>query len=146
MGGAIVTSYLTQSPLRNFTKAAILDSPVLSFEKTLDFQASRRDLPLLPIKIPGVLTQFAKSIAAWRFDINWSATDYLSQTNELHAPMLIFHGTRDTTVPYETSQDMAELRPDIVTLVTTDANHIRSWNVDPDAYETAIKDFLAGLG
>jgi len=145
MGGAIVTSYLTQSPLRNFTKAAILDSPVLSFEKTLDFRASRTDLPLLPIKVPGVLTQFAKWISAWRFDINWSETDYLSQTNELHAPMLIFHGTKDTQVPYATSLEMAELRPDIVTLVTTDANHVRSWNVDPEAYETAIKDFLAGL-
>ncbi|MFV1999364.1 MAG: alpha/beta hydrolase [Acidimicrobiia bacterium] len=145
MGGAIVTSYLTQSPLRNFTKAAILDSPVLSFERTLDFRASRTDLPLLPIKVPGVLTQFAKWISAWRFDINWSETDYLSQTNELHAPMLIFHGTKDTKVPYATSLEMAELRPDIVTLVTTDANHVRSWNVDPEAYETAIKDFLAGL-
>jgi len=145
MGGAIVTSYLTQSPLRNFTKAAILDSPVLSFERTLDFQASRTNLPLLPIKVPGVLTQFAKWISAWRFDINWSATDYLSQTNNLHAPMLIFHGTRDTSVPYATSQELAESRPDIVTLVTTDANHVRSWNVDPEAYESAIKDFLAGL-
>lgn len=145
MGGAIVTSYLTQSPLRNFTKAAILDSPVLSFERTLDFQAARKDLPLMPFKVPSVLTQFAKWIAAWRFDINWSATDYLSQTNDLHAPMLIFHGTRDTSVPYETSLEMAELRPDIVTLVTTDASHVRSWNVDPEAYETAIRDFLAGL-
>ncbi|NHZ70732.1 MAG: alpha/beta fold hydrolase [Proteobacteria bacterium] len=145
MGGAVVTSYLTQSPLRNFTKAAILDSPVLSFEKTLDFQASRTNLPLLPITVPGPLTQLAKWISAWRFDINWSATDYLAQTNELHAPMLIFHGTQDTSVPYATSAEMAEIRPDIVTLVTTEANHVRSWNVDPEAYATAIEEFLAGL-
>ncbi|GMR02044.1 MAG: alpha/beta fold hydrolase [Acidimicrobiia bacterium] len=145
MGGAIVTSYLTQSPLRNFTKAAILDSPVLSFEQTVDFQASRTNLPLLPVKVPGVLTQFAKWISSWRFDIDWDATDYLSQTGNLHAPMLIFHGTRDTSVPYATSAEIARLRPDIVTLVTTEASHTRSWNVDPQAYEAAIKDFLAGL-
>ena len=39
MGGAIVTSYLTQSPLRNFTEAAILDSPMLSLEETIEFRA-----------------------------------------------------------------------------------------------------------
>lgn len=145
MGGAIVTSFLTQSPLRNRTKAAILDSPVLSFERTVDFQASRTTLPLLPITVPGPVTQFAKWIAAWRFDIDWAATDYLSQTANLHAPMLIFHGTNDTSVPYATSAEMAENRPDIVTLVTTRASHTRSWNVDPEAYETAIREFLAGL-
>jgi len=145
MGGAIISSYLVQSPLRNFTKAAILDSPVLSFERTVDYQASRTDLPLLPIKVPGVVTQFAKWISEWRYDIDWASTDYLSQTNELHAPMLIFHGTQDPSVPYATSLEMANLRPDIVTLVTTEAGHTRSWNVDPEAYETTIRDFLAGL-
>ena len=145
MGGAIISSYLVQSPLRNFTKAAILDSPVLSFERTIDFQASKTNLPLLPIKIPGVVTQFAKWISEWRYDIDWASTDYLSQTNELHAPMLIFHGTQDPSVPYATSLEMANLRPDIVTLVTTEAGHTRSWNVGPEAYETAIRDFLAGL-
>jgi pimeloyl-ACP methyl ester carboxylesterase len=145
MGGAIISSYLVQSPLRNFTKAAILDSPVLSFERTVDYQASRTNLPLLPIKVPGVVTQFAKWISEWRYDIDWASTDYLSQTNELHAPMLIFHGTQDPSVPYATSLEMANLRPDIVTLVTTEAGHTRSWNVDPDAYETAIRDFLTGL-
>ncbi len=145
MGGAIVTSYLTQSPLRNFTKAAILDSPVLDFEAAVDFQASQRNLPLLPVKIPGVVTQVAKWIASWRYDVDWDATDYLSQTANIHAPMLIFHGTDDTSVPYATSAELAERRPDIVTLVTTRAGHTRSWNVDPDAYESAIREFLTGL-
>ncbi|MCL1599308.1 MAG: alpha/beta hydrolase [Actinomycetia bacterium] len=145
MGGGIVTSFLAQSPLRNRTKAAILDSPVLSFERTVDFQASRTTLPLLPITVPGPVTQFAKWISAWRFDIDWAATDYLSQTANLHAPMLIFHGTNDTSVPYATSAEMAESRPDIVTLVTTRATHTRSWNMDPEAYEKAVREFLAGL-
>ncbi|VAV89362.1 hypothetical protein MNBD_ACTINO01-635 [hydrothermal vent metagenome] len=145
MGGGIVTSFLAQSPLRNRTKAAILDSPVLNFERTVDFQASRTTLPFLPITVPGPVAQFAKWISAFRFDIDWAATDYLSQTANLHAPMLIFHGTNDTSVPYATSAEMAQRRPDIVTLVTTRATHTRSWNMDPDAYETAVREFLAGL-
>ena len=144
-GGSLIASYLTQSPLRNFTKAAILDSPVLSLEQTVDFRASRTNLPLIPVKVPDLLTSFAKTVASWRFDIDWDQTDYITQTNNLHAPMLIFHGTNDVSVPYSSSAEMASLRPDITTLVTTEAGHTRSWNLDPEAYDTAIKEFLAEL-
>lgn len=143
MGGAIVTSYLTQSPLRNRTRGAILDSPALSFEAIVDFQAAQTEIPFTSMKLPGVVTALAKQISSWRFDIDWAATDYLAKSNELHTPMLIFHGTGDTSVPYETSAEMARLRPDIVTLVTTEADHTRSWNESPDDYRHAIIEFLA---
>lgn len=143
--GSMITSFLTQSPLRNFTKAAILDSPVLSFTDTVDFRAADTNLPLLPFKVPEVLTGFAKRIATWRFDIDWSASDYLERTGELHAPTLIFHGSEDVSVPQSTSVEFAKLRPDIVTLVTNDSGHTRSWNIDPEAYAAAIDEFLNDL-
>ena len=142
MGGAIVTSYLTQSPLRNRTRAVILDSPALDFEATIDYQASQTDLPLIGTPIPDSLSSFAKWIASWRFDIDWDETNYLAKTGELHAPMLIFHGSADTSVPLATSQRMAQLRPDITTLVETEASHVRSWNESPEEYKSAIVDFL----
>jgi hypothetical protein len=142
MGGAIVTSYLTKSPLRNRTRGAILDSPTLSLEAVVDFKAGNTNLPLVGIDLPEPLTSFAKWIAGWRFDVNWDETDYLAQSNELHAPMLIFHGTNDDSVPLATSQKLAILRPDIVTLVTTDASHVRSWNESPGKYRSAIIEFL----
>ena len=146
MGGAHVTSYLTTSPLRNFTEAAILDSPVLSFTDTIDFRASNTSVFGIPV--PQVLTDFSKWIASWRFDVDWEATDYLSDENlaNLHAPMLIIHGSNDDSVPLSTSQEMAERRSDIATLVTTDAGHVRNWNIDPEGFEQLITDFLAGLG
>jgi pimeloyl-ACP methyl ester carboxylesterase len=143
MGGAIVTSYLTQSPLRNRTLAAILDSPVFDFEATVDFQAAHTELPLIGVTIPQELTTFAKWIASWRFDIDWEATDYIAKSPELHAPMLVFHGTNDTLVPLATSETMARLRPEITTLIETDASHTKSWNVGPEAYASAITEFLA---
>lgn len=143
--GSIIASYLTQSPLRNSTKAAILDSPVLSLTDTVDFRGSETDLPLLPIKVPQVVTNFAKWISTWRFDVDWVATDYLDQTGEMHAPMLIFHGTEDISVPYSTSAEMAALRPDITTLITTDAGHTRSWNIAPEDYAAQITAFLTNL-
>lgn len=142
MGGAAVTSYLTQSPLRNRTRAVILDSPVFSLEATVDFQAQNTELPLIGTSVPLSLTSFAKLIAGWRFDIDWDETNYLAKMNELHAPMLIFHGSNDTSVPLATSEAMVRLRPDIATLVKTEASHVRSWNESPEEYRAAIVDFL----
>lgn len=143
MGGGVVTSYLTQSPLRNRARAAILDSPMLSFEAAVDHQASDTKLPLVGVGLPDSLTTFAKWIVSWRFDINWDASNYLAQTHELHVPMLIFHGSNDPSVPLQTSRDMAFIRPDITTLIETEASHVRSWNEGPDDYRSAILSFLA---
>ena len=143
MGGAVVTSYLTQSPLRNRTRAVILDSPLFSFEASVDWQAQHTTLPLIGVTIPDELTVFAKWIAGWRFDIDWDKTNYLNKSAELHAPMLIFHGTNDTSVPLATSKAIERVRPEITTLIETDAVHVRSWNLSPDDYEAAILDFLA---
>jgi hypothetical protein len=144
-GGSVIAGYLTQSPLRNFTKATILDSPVLSFEDSVDFRASQAKVPLLGFTVPESLTSFAKWIATWRFDIDWEATDYLTQTANIHSPMLIFHGTQDTSVPYATSRAMVTNRPDITTLVTTEAAHTRSWNIDDAAFDAAVLEFLDSL-
>lgn len=142
MGGAVVTSYLTQSPLRNRTRAVILDSPLFSFEASVDWQAQHTTLPLIGVTIPDELTNFAKWIAGWRFDIDWDETNYLNKSAELHAPMLIFHGTNDTSVPLATSKFIERVRPEITTLIETDAVHVRSWNLSPDDYEAAILEFL----
>jgi hypothetical protein len=142
MGGAIVTSYLTQSPLRNRTRAVILDSPVFSLEASIDWQAKNTTLPLIGVTVPDELTGFAKWIAGWRFDINWDDTNYLNRSAELHAPMLIFHGSNDTSVPLATSKAMERVRPEITTLIQTNAVHVRSWNESPDEYRAAILEFL----
>lgn len=144
--GSMVASYLSTSPLRNFTTAAILDSPVLSFSDTVDFRASNTQLPLLPLDVPQALTDFSKWIASWRFDVDWAATDYLDRTADMHTPLLIFHGDEDISVPVQTSRDMAALRPDLVTLVENGSGHTRSWNIDPDAYASAINEFLDSVG
>ena len=59
-------------------------------------------------------------------EIDFPDEDYVHLSDEnlanLHAPMLIVHGSYDDSVPLSTSQEMAERRSDIATLVTTDAS------------------------
>ena len=139
MGGAIVTNFLYQSSAAGRVLNAILDAPLLSFEALIDFQGRRRGLP-------GPLTWLGKSIAGFRFDIDWGARDYLSRADELPVPILLFHGEADDKVPIKSSDRLAEARPDIVTYIRVpDATHVRSWNMDPDAYETAVRNFLQAL-
>jgi uncharacterized protein len=50
------------------------------------------------------------------------------------APMLVFHGTADTTIPFEIGESFAAARPDLVEFHTVEgAGHVRAWNEDPEA-------------
>lgn len=146
MGGAAVVNFLARSPLRNQVSAAILDSPVLDLEAVVDHNAAQTPLGIGPWNVPSTLTAVAKWISSWRYDLDWDAHDYVQTLwRDLHVPMLIFHGTGDSSVPYASSHEMELQRPDLVTLVTVEgAEHTMSWNVDPDAYEAAVAAFLDG--
>jgi pimeloyl-ACP methyl ester carboxylesterase len=146
MGGAIVMSFLYQSPLAEKVRGVILDSPMLEFGATVDHGASQRSLPVVGLPLPGVLTGVAKTVSNLRFDLDFEALDYLKRADELAVPILLFHGDADDTVPVETSDALAKARPDIVEYVRfAGANHVRLWNADPAAYEAAVEGFLRGL-
>jgi hypothetical protein len=139
MGGGIVVSFMYRSPLVDRVSAVILDSPMLSFEKSVDWGGKQRNLP-------DILTQTAKWIAHKRFDIAWDELDYLASVDRLDVPVLLFHGDADETVPVATSDQLADERPDIVTYLRFDgAPHVGNWNADPERYEAAIRDFLANV-
>ncbi|WP_103534600.1 alpha/beta hydrolase [Streptomyces sp. SM11] len=58
-------------------------------------------------------------------------------------PVLVFHGTGDTIVPYAGSARFARDWPDKVKLLTVPgAGHTGSWNAHPARYEGELADFL----
>ena len=56
--------------------------------------------------------------------------------------MLIFQGSTDRSVPPAKAHEFAAARPDLVTLIETNAAHVRSWNENPQRYEAAIRAVL----
>jgi pimeloyl-ACP methyl ester carboxylesterase len=139
MGGGASAAFLERSALSGKVVAAVLDAPLVDFGSTIDFKADRAN-------VPGPLTRFAKYIGSFRFGIDWDARNYLDDADRLGIPILLFHGTADDTVPPETSDRLAALRPDLVTyLRVEDAPHVGSWNMDPRGYEAAVREFLAGI-
>jgi hypothetical protein len=141
-GGAVISSFLLESDLAKSVDAVVLDSPNLDFGQVVDVEASERSLPGIGLPVPATLTWTAKTIAAVQLGISWDDLDYVSRADEFEVPILVIHGTNDGTVPIETSRRLAEARPDLVTLVETDAGHVLSWNVGPAAYADAIENFL----
>ena len=143
MGGGIVASFLSQGPLRNQAVAAILDAPNLDFESTVDFRGANRDLPLIGVGVPESLVSVAKWMGGWRFDLDWDDYNWIARSDDIHVPILIFHGSADESVPLATSQLFQRKRPDLVTLIETPgAGHVLSWNADPERYITEVTAFL----
>lgn len=142
MGGAIVTSFLYESPLAEEAVGAVLDSPALDLDAVIDLAARQRDLPLVGA-VPPPVTVVAKTLTTWRYGIDWDAVDYVERAAELEVPVQVVHGTADAEVPLATSEAFAAARPDLVTLLTfPGAGHVRAWNVAPDRYEREVLAFL----
>jgi fermentation-respiration switch protein FrsA (DUF1100 family) len=121
-------------------RGVILDAPALDWDATFTLGARQRSLP------PGVAVPIIKTISSFRTGIDWSALDQIEHASEFVAPILLFHGDRDETVPAESSANFAEVRQDLVTLRRIPkAGHVESWNVDPEGYREAVGQFLLEL-
>jgi hypothetical protein len=69
--------------------------------------------------------------------------DWVARAAELRLPLLIIHSDDDEFVPSGPSRRVAAARPDLVTFVAVPgARHTKEWNVDPDAWDTAVARFL----
>jgi pimeloyl-ACP methyl ester carboxylesterase len=138
MGGSTVMAFLQRSELAGAVAGVVLDSPVLDFGETVEYQA--------PGWLPGVVVDAGKWFAARRYDVDWDAVEYLGEAPTLNAPILLFHGTEDRDVPIETSERLTRARPDLVTFVAVaGGGHVTSWNVSPGAYEAALTAFVERL-
>jgi len=145
-GGALILSFLENSDEAAQVSGVVFDSPNINFGATVTHVAARRKIPLIGLPVPSSLAWVAKTIGSWRLGVDWQEIDYVSRADQLDIPILIFHGTEDQSVPIETSRDLAEARPDLVTLVEFEgAEHVGSWNVDQERYEEELQLFLKGL-
>ena len=141
MGGSIVASYLRHSPDADEVQSVVLDSPMLNFRDTIAYGA--RDVRIPPgLSLPSTLTWSAEELASLRYDVDWRATDYTSKPDWVRGPVLIVHGTRDDTVPISTSRLLAHTSSEVQLVEVRGANHVESWNVDPDAYDRTVTEFL----
>ncbi len=139
MGGGIVLNFLYRSELADSVRGVILDAPMLRFDTTVDFGLAGGG-------VPSVYRWLPMWIVAQRFGIDWGELDYLTRAAELRAPILLFHGSDDDVIPVALSDELARVRPKLVTYERVEgAHHVGSWNVDPTRYEAAVVAFLESV-
>jgi alpha-beta hydrolase superfamily lysophospholipase len=148
MGGATVLQALTRSPLAGTVIGVALESPVVDWIATLDFQAAIRRFPaivrwgvrqLFRQRWGGFFTGLAEPLDLDRLD-------FVRRARELDRPVLILHSDDDGFVPSTASRALAVARPDIVTYEAFEvARHTKLWNYDRAKWVGAIRDWLAGL-
>ncbi|NVI88807.1 S9 family peptidase [Actinomadura sp. BRA 177] len=138
MGGAMAMTALRKDP--SFVRGIVLDSPVLDWSATLDKQGDARNLP-------GFMTDVAKQVLEWRIGIDLTDYDQRRYAPRLRTPVLLFTTQDDATVANGPAYTFARTAPlGMVTHISTPGDHTESWNVDPAAYERALKSFLKRVG
>lgn len=128
-------------------KGLVLDSPNIDFGDTVEYNASQRDMPLIPTKVWPTITWAAKFAASLRVGVNWQSINYVDDAAAfLRVPVLVIHGTEDESVPVTQSIAFAGEAPQRVRLVQVDgAAHVASYEAQPEEYLVEVLDFIEGV-
>ena len=148
MGGATVLQALTRSASGDRVIGVVLDSPVVDWIATLDFQVELRKLPTV-IRV-GVLTlykhRWAGIFTGLAEPLDLERMDFVTRAQELDRPVLILHSDDDGFVPSIASRALAVARPDIVSYEAFEiARHTKLWNYDRTKWESAISRWISAL-
>ncbi|WP_344873106.1 alpha/beta hydrolase family protein [Allokutzneria multivorans] len=139
MGGAVVGQLLARSALASKVAAVVLDSPVVSWSKTLTFQAEQRGLPTFLVPI-------AKTISSWRAGLDFDRFDLAERPPTVKPETLLLHGDADRTVPVTAARELAwaagRLNWPLRYTEVQGAGHVALWNHDRASYERTVTDFI----
>ncbi len=146
MGGAVVLQTITRSPSTDLITGVVLDSPVIDWIDTLEYQAKLMKLPpaitLGALRIIG--SAWGGPITGQEAPIDFASMDFVARAADLSLPMLVMHSDDDGFVPSTSSRALAVARPDIVTFVPfATALHTKLWNYDEERWRRSIAEWLA---
>ena len=139
MGGAVALETLENYPESAIAvDALIMDAPLLDPRTIFRLGASNMGLPLA-----NRLADLALFVAGLRAGIDWQGLDQRNFASSVDVPTLLITGVEDSTIPLKLVDDFAANVPDIEYHRVENADHVESWNENPEVYETWIKTFLA---
>ena len=146
MGGAVVLQTITRSTALGPVTGIVLESPVVDWVDTLEYQATLLRLPdpITRGALRLIESTWSGPITGQGAAIDLRSMDFVARAADLSLPMLILHSDDDGFVPATASRALAEARGDIVTFVPFQvALHTKLWNYDPEKWTSAIQAWLA---
>lgn len=149
MGGAVVLQTATRSENLELVTGLVLESPVIDWIDTLEYQANLLRLPdpIARGAIRLIEATWSGPITGLGAPIDLRSMDFVARAADLSLPMLVLHSEDDGFVPDTGSRALAAARSDIVTFVPfTVALHTKLWNYDEAKWTGAIREWLAAQG
>jgi pimeloyl-ACP methyl ester carboxylesterase len=145
LGASIALRLADLSAHSDHIVGLVLDAPVMDWTTTLIQNAGASGLPR-PISALGLRVLQSTSmrwVTGLQDPIDFPKLDWVSRASEIKKPVLVLHGLGDPSTPFHVSQQVAELRPDVVRIVSFDTTgHSHEWNVDFKRWEDAAAGLL----
>jgi pimeloyl-ACP methyl ester carboxylesterase len=148
LGAAIALQTAALSPHAPRIVGMVLDAPVFDWRTTLRTNAKAAGFPqpLVRLGFTVLQTKALRWVTGLAEPINLDEMDWLTRAAELQQPILVLHGKKDDTTPFEASKQAATLRPDLVRLVEFESEgHSLEWNADPSGWEHSVEDWFRDL-
>ena len=141
MGGQIVMQFVANSKdMASYVRGVVLESPVLNWSATLDYQTKRRGLPT-------IVTRLGELVTTWRAGLSWDGLDRVRHAKGMTTPVLLFHNVPDRETPIAISESLAAELPAVVHFVRIEhGNHVEAWNADHDRYVAELNAWLDARG
>lgn len=123
----------------------VLDAPVLDWQTTLAVNAGASGLPnsIATLGLRMLQSPTMRFVTGLQDPIDFAHMNWLKRAEEIKNPTLVLHGHGDPSTPFQVSQLIVGLRPDILRLVPFDAvGHSYEWNEDRERWESAVVGLL----
>lgn len=145
MGGAIAMQLSTDPELHADVAGLVLESPVLDWVSTIKANCVRAGLPAWTamLAVPWLDWRPLARLAGMPSTVGVDGFDWIARADEISAPILLLHGTEDTSSPFEVAARLQGLRPYLVTLESFDTDHTMTWNSDPERWQQTVRTWLA---
>lgn len=139
--GALLALRVRQERPSQLVTGLILVSPALDWHKIVPQAMCRAGLPTLIVRL--VMARFNSVIPRWGCSkIAWEEENHCV-SGAAAIPVLVTHGTADTTVPVEHArQTMQGLKGPVQFVDFPDAQHGLEWNSNPTLWETSVEGWL----
>jgi hypothetical protein len=148
MGGAISLQLATRSAHAHILRGIMLESPVINWVDTINYQTDAQHAPRAVSAIARTLvsSSWARGLTGQAEPIDLDRLDFVARATELTLPILLMHSADDGYVPPYASRALALARPDIVTFDEfTNARHAKLWNYDAARFNDDIGGWLSRL-
>lgn len=148
LGGSMALRAANLSDHADRIVGLVLVAPVLDWARTLTSNGNASGLPELVTRV-GLSLLGAKAscwITGLGQPLDLAALNWVARAADLKTPTLILHGTEDKSTPATVSKQLANLRPDLVQLVSFDVpGHSLEWNGATEEWEASVTHFLKSI-